>query len=218
MVKSFQSIYIEVLVSKSVASLKKGNIISVPTDTIYGIAGLAQDSNAINKIYNIKRRDLSKPIAISVADVQDIFRWSKVTVPKSLLDKLLPGAVTVVFERSDELNADLNPGTSLVGIRVPDHRLIREISRGCEGPIALTSANISAAQSTISVEEFKELWPMLDLIIDDGIVGDTFQSRQGSTVVDLSKQDHYKIIRDGSALKSTVQTLETFGLTRIEDR
>lgn len=209
---------IEVLVSKSVASLKKGNIISVPTDTIYGIAGLAQDSNAINKIYNIKRRDLSKPIAISVADVQDIFRWSKVTVPKSLLDKLLPGAVTVVFERSDELNADLNPGTSLVGIRVPDHRLIREISRGCEGPIALTSANISAAQSTISVEEFKELWPMLDLIIDDGIVGDTFQSRQGSTVVDLSKQDHYKIIRDGSALKSTVQTLETFGLTRIEDR
>lgn len=73
-------------------------------------------------------------------------------MPKSLLDKLLPGAVTVVFERSDELNADLNPGTSLVGIRVPDHRLIREISRGCEGPIALTSANISAAQSTISVE------------------------------------------------------------------
>ncbi|WAR08613.1 YRDC-like protein [Mya arenaria] len=159
-------------------SLLNGNIIAVPTDTIYGVAGLVQNSEAIRKIYNIKNRDQAKPIAIS-----------------GLLDDLLPGPVTIVLQRSSQLNPDLNPGTPLVGIRIPNHPFIIELARKCGGPIALT-----------------KLWPQLDVICDGGQLGDTEFSRRGSTVVDLSVRGKYRIIRDGSAKKETVEVLERYSL------
>lgn len=73
-------------------------------------------------------------------------------MPKQILEDLLPGPVTVVFERSPELNPLLNPNTNLVGIRIPDHAFIRNLSRACGSPIALTSANKSSDQSTLSLD------------------------------------------------------------------
>lgn len=189
-------------------SLLKGHVIAVPTDTIYGIAGLAQNSDAINKIYGIKNRNLKNPIAISVGNIEDFYKWSKVVVPRELLSDLLPGPVTIVLERSNQLNPDLNPGTDLVGIRIPDHPFIIDLAQKCGGPIALTSANISSTRSTLNIQEFEDLWPQLDLVFDGGQLGDTDFSRRGSTVVDLSVRNKYKIIRDGSAKKETVKLLE----------
>lgn len=74
------------------------------------------------------------------------------TISNELLHELLPGPVTVVFERTDELNPELNRGTRLVGVRVPDSGFVRDVSRMCGQPLALTSANPSAAGSTLSVE------------------------------------------------------------------
>lgn len=74
------------------------------------------------------------------------------TVDSAVLEQLLPGPVTVVFERTPELNVHLNPGTSLVGIRVPDHSFIREVSRRCGQPLALTSANLSGATSALTIQ------------------------------------------------------------------
>ena len=55
-------------------SLKKGSVIAVPTDTIYGITGLAQNNEAIKRIYNIKNRSCTKPVAISVGNIEDLYR------------------------------------------------------------------------------------------------------------------------------------------------
>lgn len=149
--------------------LKEGHVVAVPTDTIYGLACLAQNSEAIRKIYDIKGRNQQKPLAICVGQIQDVYKWvfvplyarfcskyllcfeivniiyfvywskyktyyndtsilncsstwtclvfmcsyCKVLVQKSLLHDLLPGPVTLVFERSDVLNTDLNPFTSV---------------------------------------------------------------------------------------------------------
>ena len=76
----------------------------------------------------------------------------QVTISNALLNELLPGPVTVVFERTLNLNPELNPGTTLVGIRVPDHGFVRDVSRLCKEPLALTSANPSAAGSTLSIQ------------------------------------------------------------------
>lgn len=203
-------------IQKAVDSLRSGNIIALPTDTIYGIAGLAQSTSAVRKIYAVKGRDLTKPISISVGDVEDVLKWGKVTISEALLKELLPGPVTVVFERLVALNPELNPGTTLVGIRVPDHGFIREVSRLCGEPLALTSANVSSHESTLSVQEFEHLWSHLDLVFDGGRLGTTPLSKKGSTVVDLSKKNVYTVIREGSAFNSTVSTLERHGLR--EDR
>ena len=81
-----------------------------------------------------------------------LYRWGQVTITKALLSELLPGPVTVVFERTLELNSSLNPGTPLVGIRVPDHGFVRDVARHCKEPLALTSANVSNAPSTLSIQ------------------------------------------------------------------
>ncbi|KAK7107161.1 hypothetical protein V1264_015122 [Littorina saxatilis] len=197
-----------VALETAVCSLKKGSVIAVPTDTIYGIAGLAQNNEAIQRIYNIKNRSCTKPIAISVGEIDDLYKWSKVVVSREVLEDLLPGPVTVVGERTKDLNPLLNPDHHLVGIRIPDHTFMRRLAQACDGPIALTSANRSSAQSTLTLDEFEYLWSQLDLLVDGGILSDTDKARLGSTVVDLSQQGQFRIIREGSAYKRTVDILK----------
>ncbi|XP_059177671.1 threonylcarbamoyl-AMP synthase-like [Physella acuta] len=205
------------VIQRSTACLLSGGVVAVPTDTIYGIAGLAQNVDAVNRIYEIKKRNFQNPVAISVATIDDIYRWGKVNIPKQILTELLPGPVTVVFERSPDLNPLLNPNTNLVGIRIPKNDFMQELVKQCNGPIALTSANISGAKSCLEIEEFKNLWNSLDLIVDGGKINDTEESRLGSTVVDLSVSGKFRIIRPGSAYQATSSCLRRFGLQEVKD-
>ncbi|RWS17415.1 yrdC domain-containing protein-like protein [Dinothrombium tinctorium] len=198
----------EKAVEVAYSTLTKAGVVAVPTDTIYGIAGLAQNNDVIDRIYRIKDRDKAKPIAICVSEIDEFYKWSKVTVPHSLLTDLLPGPVTVVFERSPALNNRLNPGTKLVGIRIPNNEFIRTVCRLCNSPLALSSANISSETSCISVEEFQHLWPSLDAVFDGGILKETDPNRLGSTVINLSVSGFYKIIREGCAFSNVKHILE----------
>ncbi|XP_035527911.1 yrdC domain-containing protein, mitochondrial isoform X1 [Morone saxatilis] len=101
------------ILSYTVKALKEGHVVAVPTDTIYGLACLAQNSEAIRKTYDIKGRNGQKPLAICVGETRDIYKYCKVPVKEPLLADLLPGPVTLVFERSEVLNTDLNPFTSV---------------------------------------------------------------------------------------------------------
>jgi tRNA threonylcarbamoyl adenosine modification protein (Sua5/YciO/YrdC/YwlC family) len=184
-------------------------VVAVPTDTIYGLAGLAQSKKAIESIYAIKGRDESKPIAICVSSVEQIPEVGRVTVPDSVLHSLLPGAVTVVFERTEALNPALNPSTNLIGIRVPDHPFTKALVDALGCPIALTSANKSGEPSTLAVTEFQSLWPHLGVVVDGGRLP---QSRSGSTVVDLSRPGKYRVIRAGESYEHTLNVLHKHGI------
>ena len=80
------------------------------------------------------------------------FRYAKVTVPTKVLNEMFPGAVTTIFSRQPSLNADLNPGCDLVGVRIPKYPPIVQLVEVCGGPLALTSANLSEARSSLEVE------------------------------------------------------------------
>ncbi|XP_067305945.1 yrdC domain-containing protein, mitochondrial isoform X1 [Pseudorasbora parva] len=205
--------WMEVL-SSTTEALKAGLVVALPTDTIYGLACAAQNSAAVQRVYDIKGRSGDKPLAICVGEIQDIYRYCKVCVKEELLSDLLPGPVTLVLERSAALNADLNPFTKLIGVRIPDHPFMRRLCQTFGDPLALTSANVSAQTSTVAASEFEDLWPSLAVVVDGGPIGD--QSRLGSTVVDLSVCGRYRIIRPGCALSATVKVLEgKYGL--LED-
>ncbi|KAM6996215.1 threonylcarbamoyl-AMP synthase [Passerculus sandwichensis] len=197
-------------VAAAAGALQAGGLVAVPTDTVYGVACLAQDSAAVRSIYSLKGRNGAKPLAICLGDVERLYRYCHVNVPEELLQDLLPGPVTLVLERSEELNKDLNPFTSLVGVRIPDHPFMRDLARACPGPLALTSANISSQGSTLTVLEFQDLWPQLSLVVDGGPIGDiqSPECRLGSTVVDLSVSGKFSIIRPGCALAATVEILK----------
>ncbi|XP_003462302.1 threonylcarbamoyl-AMP synthase [Cavia porcellus] len=198
----------------AVAELRAGAVVAVPTDTLYGLACSASCSAALGAVYRLKGRSGTKPLAVCLGRVADVYRYCKVKVPEELLKELLPGPVTLVMERSEELNKDLNPFTPLVGVRIPDHAFMQELAQMFEGPLALTSANISSQASSLKVEEFQDLWSHLSLVIDGGPIGDgqNFECRLGSTVVDLSVPGKFGIIRPGCALESTTAILQKYKL------
>ncbi|RDD38947.1 YrdC domain-containing protein, mitochondrial [Trichoplax sp. H2] len=184
--KSVHDQVTQTAVSAAKESLQAGNIIALPTDTIYGIAALAQLPNAVDKLYNTKGRRRDNPISICVGDVADLKRQ-------------------MVF----------------VGIRIPDFPFIREVARACDQPLALTSANKSLALSSLAIDEFQSLWDQLDVIFDGGRIsqsGDDQSSRLGSTVINLSVEGYFKIIRKGSAFENTVKLLvNKYGLIELID-
>nr|XP_039266630.1 yrdC domain-containing protein, mitochondrial-like [Styela clava] len=216
------------IIEKLVKILQQGGVIALPTDTLYGVGCLAQSSEAIEKIYKLKGRDLSKPIAICVGEVYDVFQWGKFPKlpgskeggdnmtdrPIEILSDLLPGPVTIVTERTPALNMELNPETQLVGIRVPDHQFIRDLTNRLKEPLALTSANLSASMSPLCIDDFDYLHEKLDAIIDGGHVGlinglHSASSRQGSTVFRIQQDGKsFKVLRPGCAYEQTVHTLQ----------
>ncbi|VUZ52281.1 unnamed protein product [Hymenolepis diminuta] len=160
--------------------LLSGGVIAVPTDTIYGLACCSLSSSGINRIYEIKGRDESKPLAVCLDKAASLPQWSNTQgIDKKLFSALLPGPVTILLPRlnNDPLNPLLNPNVKEIGIRVPDCPLVCRISEalakvskpdyfvgegdihgGKQGvfpsaiPLVLTSANPSGQLSTISPE------------------------------------------------------------------
>ncbi|KAL5106740.1 YrdC domain-containing protein mitochondrial [Taenia crassiceps] len=235
--------------------LLSGGVVAVPTDTLYGLACCSLSTRGIDRIYQIKGRDGAKPMAICLDKAASLSQWSNTGgIEGKLLSSLLPGPVTVLLPRliDDPLNPLLNPRVMDIGIRVPDSSFVCRLSEVLANvlrtmevtsddlhitsrcfsasaiPLVLTSANPSGQKSTLSPNEFSDLWPQLDLVVDGGRIGgdsDELQiSRAGSTVVDLSpavrsqgQKLQYRILRDGSALNQTKETLHQFGFTRKLD-
>lgn len=197
-----------------------GNVIGLPTDTVYGLACSANNPTAIQKLYDIKGRDGNKPIAICVANLHELKKWGEAShLSDELLTQLLPGAVTVILHKSSKLdNPYLNPGLAKIAIRIPDHLFIQQVSAAFNYPIALTSANRSSEKSTLEVCEFTELWPKLGAVFDGGHLGkntDEQLQRSASTIVDLSQPGFYVINRPGIALNHTIDVMVHHQLKRI---
>ncbi|XP_063973267.1 threonylcarbamoyl-AMP synthase [Diachasmimorpha longicaudata] len=197
--------------------IQENNIIAVPTDTIYGLATLAQNPATVEKLYELKGRNKNKPLAIAVSSIRDIPRWAETDhLPPNLLMSILPGPVTVVLKRKPELNPALNPGSDTIGIRVSDSKFLRSLCKIIDEPLALTSANSSDQPSSLTADEFEHLWPQLGgifyTIIDKNKLDDSY--RVGSTVVDLTVPNEFYIIRRGIFVDRVFKTMYRHGLQR----
>jgi len=132
----------------------------------------------------------------------------KTTLTKEQLSTgdLLPGPVTLMFERQTLLPSYFNSNVNNVAIRIPNCQFMIELAQRLQEPIALTSANISNDPSSISIDEFKSLWSQIDLIIDGGLL--STNDRRGSTIVDLSDQGYYHIQRHGIDCERIIRYLK----------
>lgn len=180
-----------------------GEIIAVPTDTVYGLCCNARNTSAVQKLFDVKARTFNKPISLCFSTIKHIETWADVSyIPRDLINRLLPGPVTLVLRSKlivhgfISTKSDLS-GRLVVGVRIPNNEFINSLCDRLEHPIALTSANVSGNRDSICVEEFKELWPHLAGVFDRG----TLNKRAPSTVVDLSEPNKYKILREGAGLE-----------------
>jgi L-threonylcarbamoyladenylate synthase len=175
--------------------LRAGEVVALPTETVYGLAANALDAKAVERIYEIKGRPTHNPIIVHVADVEMARRC--VTHWPDAADKLAasfwPGPLTVVLPRSKEIPEIVTAGGPTVGVRWPSHPFIQAVIRLCGFPLAAPSANLSNQVSPTNAEHVrKQLGSRLKLIVDGG------QSQVGieSTVVDVTS-DPPAVLRPG---------------------
>ncbi len=171
--------------NRAAAIIQAGGVIAFPTDTVYGIGVSAFNKDAIEKIYQVKERSLLKAIPILAGDVSDL---DQITPPfsvpvRKIIDNFWPGALTLILQLSPDLPSNLSP-TPTIGLRVPDHHLMRELLRKT-GPLAATSANLSGEPSALTAAEVRrQLEGRIDLVLDGGPA----PGGQASTVLDCSRK------------------------------
>lgn len=203
--------------------LHNGGVIALPTDTIYGIAAKVDNKGALDRVFKIKGRDSTKPLSVCVASIKEVEELAETNSLHPLtLTSLLPGPVTLLLKRTKKLNPELNPGLDTIGVRVPDQNFILSVCR-MTGPLALTSANRSGDSNPLHVNEFEDLWPELDCIYDCGLsynhmdieINEEKKRKAGSTVIDLSRDKKYLIVREGVGLSRSISTLNRLGYRRL---
>ena len=161
-----------------------------PTDTLYGLGCNALSQNAVDKIYAIKKREAGKPLSMIVSDYAMLLEYCTVSsAQERILHSLLPGPYTFILPLRKKLPASLSLS---VGIRVPEHLFMRQVSKELKMPIVSTSANLSGEKDAAELRQLDaEVAGAADLIIDGG----KCKYAQGSTVIDLINM---KIIRKGA--------------------
>lgn len=178
--------------------LKQGGVIAFVTDTVWGLGCLPTNEAGVEKIYEIKGRDRSKPLILMSDNTENLLPYVK-NLPsgaKELMQKYFPGALTLVLEKSDKTPDFMTSGKNTVGIRVPDNEFFKELCSKIEGGVlATTSANLSNQPSSKTYKEAKNsIGNFVDFVYDD--CGYTCKGRE-STVV-LIEENSYKILRQGS--------------------
>lgn len=153
------------------ATLKKGGIIAFVTDTVWGIGCLPDNKNAVDKIYEIKQRDTSKPLILMSDKKEYLYPYVKnVCVnAKSLMEMYFPGALTIILDKSDKTPDYLTSNKDTVGIRVPDNKVFQKLCSMIDGHVlATTSANISGQSPALNYKTaLKNLGSLVDIIIED---------------------------------------------------
>lgn len=129
--------------------LNEGGCVALPTDTVYGLVTLLKFSP---KLFFVKKRLPTKPVALFISNPSLIKKYAEQTVNDDLLNKLLPGRTTLLFRRIPSMTDNFLFNTDLIGFRIPDDQFVQELSQQFEEPLAQTSANLSGEPSAIRPE------------------------------------------------------------------
>jgi L-threonylcarbamoyladenylate synthase len=193
-------------VARAVELLRAGEVVALPTETVYGLAANAWDARAVARIYEAKGRPTHNPIIVHVASRELAQRcaaeWP--AAAEQLARAFWPGPLTLVLPRSREIPDIVTAGGPTVGVRWPSHPFIQAVIRECGFPLAAPSANPSNQISPTNAEHVRKgLGDKIRLIVDGG------QSQVGieSTVLDLSV-DPARVLRPeiihGESLRAAV--------------
>ena len=182
-------------VKRAAGLLRAGEVVALPTETVYGLAANALDGKAVAKIFQIKGRPANNPVIVHVAGVE--MAGCCVTVWPRRADQLArafwPGPLTLVLPKAKVIPKVITAGGSTVAVRWPAHPFIQAVIRECGFPLAAPSANLSSRVSPTNAGHVRrQLGGKIPLIVDGG------QSEVGieSTVLDLTVSPP-RILRPG---------------------
>ncbi len=190
------------MVGKAVKILEAGGLIVYPTETLYGLGANPFNDDALQRVFEAKGRDLSKPISLAFRDLEQVEKYAVVSpVAKRLMKKLLPGPLTVLLPSKLELDESL--GGNKIGVRIPDNKVALALLNRIKFPLTATSANLSGGKNpATALEAAEQVGDKVDLVLDAG----KCKYSKPSTVVDLSSGE-VEIVREGVVTEKEIMKL-----------
>lgn len=190
-----------------VSCLKKEGVIAYPTDTFYGLGVNCYSKEAVEKVFILKGRDMSKPLPVVISDLKMLpgLVENFPVVFESLADSFWPGPLTLIFRASDRVPGAVLGGAKTIGVRYPDFSWLQALIHEAGFPLTATSANLSAQDEIRDVRRIiEEFYGKIDMIVDGGPA----PGSKPSTVVDISS-GRLAILREGAIPASAFQSYLT---------
>lgn len=173
-------------IQRAVQLLRQGELVALPTETVYGLGADALNPDAVAKIFAAKGRPSDHPLIVHLADASQIMTWAR-EVPKdaiALARAFWPGPLTLILKRDESVPDLVTGGQDTVGLRVPNHPVALELLRAFGSGVAAPSANRFGRISPTTAEHVRqELGERVALILDGGACAVGLES----TIVDLSR-------------------------------
>ncbi len=182
-------------IAEAVERLQNGELVVLPTDTVYGLACDALNAEAVERLVQAKGRPDHKPLPVQIGDVRELpMVWADPPEPIIRFVRCVwPGAVTVVYDAAEDLPQAVTRGSGSAGVRIAADPVMRALLRAFKGAIALPSANLSGEPPAREVSELSDaLLQHVSLVLDAG----PCTSLAPSTVCDI-RGDGVKILREG---------------------
>ncbi len=184
------------LLTEAIAVIRSGGIVVFPATSLYGLAADAENPSAVARVRAMKKRPPEKPILLLVKNRAAARALTRKISPEArcLMEAFWPGGVTLILEAGSACPDYLTAASGTIGLRVPAHRVARQLVESINSPLTGTSANISGQPPVYRVTQLSpDFDPPPDLVLDAG----TLQGGRGSTVVDVSSSQPV-IIREGT--------------------
>ena len=184
------------IIKESIKVLSEGGVIIYPTETAYGLGADIYNSEAVNKVFDMKERSRTMPLSVIVFDIKMSESICRDIAPLTagIIGHFMPGPLTLVCEASGKLPDYITAEDGTVAFRIPGSKFCLDLLKEYGRPVTATSANLSGEPEARCIEDInKTVLGKADLIIDAGEI----RSESVSTVVKLNGTD-LKILREGT--------------------
>jgi len=182
-------------IARAADLLRAGELVALPTETVYGLGADASNPAAVLKIFAAKDRPADHPLIVHLADADQLGAWAREIPPaaEALARAFWPGPLTLILKKRAEVPDAVTGGQDTVGLRIPDHPVALELLEAFGGGIAAPSANRFGRISPTSAQHvFEELGESVAMILEGGACDVGIES----TILDLSRGEPV-ILRPG---------------------
>lgn len=188
-------------IQKAADEIMNGNLVVYPTETVYGIAADIFNQKAVKELYLVKNRPFDMPLSVAVADKDMVETIAVMTRPvEKLIDAFLPGPLTIITKKAQDVPDIVTSMSQKVGIRIPDNKIALELIRQT-GPIVATSANLHSHPDAVTVDAaVKDFGDNVSAYLDSG----PCTLGKPSTIVWIM-DDKVEVIRQGEITKKQIE-------------
>jgi tRNA threonylcarbamoyl adenosine modification protein (Sua5/YciO/YrdC/YwlC family) len=202
-------------VSEAAAAVQRGDLVVIPTDTVYGIGADAFNPDAVKALLAAKGRgrNMPPPVLVSAATTVDALAAELPEYARALIEEFWPGPLTLVCRQQPSLQWDLGDTRGTVAVRMPDHDVALAVLERT-GPLAVSSANKSGKPAALNATDaLDQLGDDVAVVVDAGPVS----GGEASTIVDVTV-DHGRVLRHGAlSLDRLNEVLAPHGVTLTDD-